>query len=190
MKEIWKDIKGYEGIYQVSNLGKVKRITFINGTCKMPCERFMTPTDNGNGYLIVGLSKNGKRKNFYLHRLVAETFIPNPENKPEVNHKKGNRYDNRAKKLEWVTSSENQNHAKEVLKVKYNLEGLNISREKQKRKVAMLDKNGNVIKVFDSIADAGRYINAGFSGICGCCRGVYKTIKGYKWKYVEDIRKN
>lgn len=149
----------------------------------------MTPTDNGYGYLIVGLSKNGKRKNFYLHRLVAEAFIPNPENKPEVNHKKGNKYDNRACNLEWVTRSENQIHAKEVLKIKYNLTGLDKSREKQKRKVAMLDKDGNIIKVFDSVVDAGRYMNVSHSGICGCCRGIYKTIKGYVWQYYEPNKK-
>lgn len=112
-KEIWKDIVGYEGLYQVSNFGRVKSLKkwslkdrlFINH------ELIMTPTDNGNGYLIVGLSKNGKRKNHYIHRLVAFAFVENVNNDNYVNHidydLKNNKFDN----LEWCTQKENVAHS-------------------------------------------------------------------------------
>ena len=96
MQEIFKDIKGYEGLYQISNIGTIKS-----------ARGFLTPTDNGNGYLIVGLSKGGKRKNFYIHRLVAEAFIDNPNNKTVVNHKDYNKKNNNANNLEWLTQKEN-----------------------------------------------------------------------------------
>ena len=82
MQEIFKDIKGYEGLYQISNIGRVKALVFRNGTTLKEKEKLLNPTDNGNGYLIIGLSKGGKKKNFYIHRLVAETFIDNPEKSP------------------------------------------------------------------------------------------------------------
>lgn len=182
MNEVWKDIKGYEKIYQVSNFGKVKRLTFINGNVKLQKERMSTPTNNGHGYLIVGLSKNGKRKNFYVHRLVAETFLDNLNNLPQVNHKDGNKKNNRVDNLEWCTASENQIHSYKVLKTKYNLFGLNISREKQKKKVSAY-KNGKLFKTFNSISEAGRFMKVNPSCICGCCKGIYKTCKGYIWKY-------
>jgi hypothetical protein len=100
MKEFWKDIIGYEGKYQISNLGRVMS-TFKGGILK--------PINN-EGYLKVILCNNGK-KSFFIHRLVATHFIPNPENKQEVNHKKGIKNDNRASELEWSTRSENCTHA-------------------------------------------------------------------------------
>lgn len=101
MKEIWKDIKGYEGLYQVSNTGKVKILSknIIKKTTKVP-----------KGYLRVGLTKNGKTKYFYPHRLVAQAFIPNLQNKPCVNHKDRNVKNNNVDNLEWCTYKENNNY--------------------------------------------------------------------------------
>ena len=102
--EIWKDIAGCEGFYQVSNLGRVKSLW--NGR-----EHIMKLYTNNKNYLYVLLSQNGKQKPFLSHRLVAKAFIPNPENKPEVNHINGDKADNRADNLEWVTRAENLSHA-------------------------------------------------------------------------------
>lgn len=98
-KEIWKDIKGYEGLYQVSNYGRIK--SFIKD------EKILSFCDNGNGYLYITLRKNGIRKNYYIHRLVATYFLENPFNKNVVNHKDFNIKNNNADNLEWVTQYEN-----------------------------------------------------------------------------------
>lgn len=94
MKEIWKDIKGYERLYQISNYGRVKSLVFNNNICKKKREKILSPTDNGKGYLIIGLRKNGKRKNYYIHRLVAEHFLKNDKNLKEVNHINFNKKNN------------------------------------------------------------------------------------------------
>src|SRR3979490_3256655 len=102
MKEIWKDIKGYEGLYQVSNLGGVKSISTGLGRSSGP----RVPWPSKTNYLYVSLS-NGGKKNFLLHRLVAIAFIPNPDNKPCINHKNGIKSDCKTINLEWCTHSEN-----------------------------------------------------------------------------------
>jgi hypothetical protein len=103
--EIWRDISGYENLYQESNFGRSRRC-YKNGKIKI-----LKPWINRQGYLIVDLCKNGKSKHFHVHRLVAQTFIPNPENKPEPNHEDGNKFNNHVSNLKWVTKSENIQHA-------------------------------------------------------------------------------
>ena len=98
MQEIWKDIKEYEGLYQISNLGRVKSLPRMNNKRKIKKEVIKVFTKMPNGYLKVGLSKNGKVKYFFVHRLVAQTFIVNKDNKPCVNHKDCNKKNNRVKK--------------------------------------------------------------------------------------------
>lgn len=123
MIEEWKDVKDYEGLYQVSNLGRVKGLK--KG-------KILKQHDNGKGYMQVGLYKNNKGKPYYVHRLVAKAFIPNTENKPEVNHKDKDRANNCVDNLEWVTSKENEQH-------KHNFEGY-----KQKGKNVVVEFfNGN-----------------------------------------------
>jgi hypothetical protein len=114
MQEIWKNIKDWEG-YKISNLGRVKSLPkkwiIQNNNIQITKERFKKNFKTNGGYLQVDLSKNTKRYHKYLHRLLAEAFILNPENKPEVNHIDGNKLNNNLKNLEWVTSSENKKHA-------------------------------------------------------------------------------
>lgn len=112
--EIWKQIKGYEIIYKISNNGTVERVggsvTRLNHFLYVPA-KVMLPKDNGKGYLRIKLTKNGKEKRVMLHRLIAESFIPNPENKPQVNHINGIKTDNKIENLEWVTHLENIRHS-------------------------------------------------------------------------------
>ena len=105
-EEIWKPIKGYEGLYEISNLGRVKSLNY-NRTGK---EEILKNAECSNGYLTVGLTKNGKQKLFKIHRLVAEAFIPNPENKPCIDHINTIKNDNRVENLRWVTNEENNNN--------------------------------------------------------------------------------
>ena len=125
MKEIWKDIKGYEDFYQVSNMGRIKSksrpyTTNYYKPGKIKEEKILNPFSSRGGYLVVDLRKDGKRKNVSIHQLVATAFIPNPENKSQVNHKKGIKRDNRVTELEWATPKENVVHSYETgLKVNY-----------------------------------------------------------------------
>ena len=109
MAEIWKDIPGFEGLYQVSNCGRVKATKKWNVNCRsfIDDERILKPTDNGHGYMIVGLRKNTKKHNRYVHRLVAQAFVDNPLNRKVVNHKDYDKGNNNADNLEWCTQKEN-----------------------------------------------------------------------------------
>lgn len=114
--EIWKDIKGYEGYYQVSNFGRVKSVSrkvvnHINGSTRLVQSKIMSACDNGNGYLFVHLRKDGSRKSAYIHRIVAEAFVENKDNKPNINHKDYNTKNNAATNLEWCTQKENVSYS-------------------------------------------------------------------------------
>lgn len=112
MCEIWKDIAGYEGLYQVSNLGNVRGLTFRNNQVEGR-EKIhpISKTDNGYGYHIVSLRKYGKRKNFYVHRIVAAAFIEKPEGKDCINHLDYDKHNNRVDNLEWCTQLENTRYS-------------------------------------------------------------------------------
>ena len=116
MEEIWAKVPDYELIYEVSNLGRIKRLRYLRknlltGTMSVFEERILKPFSLKNGYLLVDLCKNNTKKKYLLHRIVAMSFIPNNENKDQVNHINGIKTDNRAINLEWNTRSENQKHA-------------------------------------------------------------------------------
>lgn len=118
MKEIWKDIDGYEGLYQVSNLGRVKSLKCwdVNLRDYTDKELVLSPTDNGHGYLIIGLRKGTKRKNHYIHRLVASAFIPKPNDCEVVNHIDYDMKNNNVTNLEWCTQRENVNHSSDRMR--------------------------------------------------------------------------
>jgi len=182
MGEVWKDIKGYEGIYQVSNTGKIKRIGKYSNQFGYTWEsdRLLKPSPKDNQYLIVNLSKNGKIKQKYVHRLVAEAFIPNPENKPTINHKDGDRSNNHVSNLEWATYAENNIHSIEVL-------DRDTKNSSDSKPVLQFDKQGNFIKEYPSMREAQR--QTGIYGIDKVCNRVkYRhTAGGYIWRYKEDI---
>lgn len=167
MKEIWKDIEGYEGLYQISNLCNVKKIS--SGRILKQCK-------NAYGYLKVGLNKNGKQKVFCIHTLVARAFIPNPENKSQVNHKDGNKTNNNINNLEWVTQQENLAHAFKT--------GLRII-----KKVNQYDLDGKFIKTYDSITEAGKCFssisNRPNANISCAVRSKSATAFGYLWEYAN-----
>ena len=158
MIEVFKDVPGYEELYQVSNLGNVKSL--ITG-------KILSPGINTCGYLHVILCKNGKQKYYLIHRLVAQAFIPNPDNYPEVNHKDKNRQNNCVDNLEWCTTQ-------------YNVE---YSRAKQ---VAQYDLNGNLIATWKSVREIERQTGFLQGSISDCCRGHRncKTMYGYIWRYI------
>lgn len=118
--EIWKDIKNYEGLYQISNLGNVKSLVKwdVNKNDFIKSDNILTPNDNGKGYLIIGLRKNRVRKMFYIHRLVAIHFLENPDCKNFINHKDFNKHNNNIDNLEWVTQKENVNYSVDNMKHK------------------------------------------------------------------------
>ena len=142
MKEVWKDVTGYEGLYQVSNTGKIKTLQKQVG--RKEIEKILKPSIIWTGYLRIGLRKNGKTKNTYIHRIVAQEFIANPEHKPIINHKNGNRQDNRVENLEWCIFGENSRASKKI------------TSSKRYNSVSVKDNQGNV---FDSYRQAGRFWN-------------------------------
>lgn len=181
MKEIWKDIKDYEGLYQVSNLGRVKslrRLITNQYNSFYIEEKILKIWKNNKGYGLVTLSKNGTHKKFQVHRLVALHFLPNPSNLPEVNHKDENKLNNSVDNLEWCDRLYN---------VRY---GTGIERQKKKqlndikksKSVLQYDLEGNFIKEWKSTMECCRNgYNQGH--VAECCRGERKTHKGFIWKY-------
>ena len=147
---------------------------------------YKIPTSNnaGKGYLYVDLYKNGERKRFYIHRLVAKTFIPNPENKPFINHKDGNPRNNNVDNLEWCTPIENVEHASKVLGV---MSAYNNANGKRKKKIKMVERfSGKIISVFDSIREAERITGIKSSNIVAQLKGRQKYTKDCVWCYVEE----
>lgn len=169
--EVWKPVVGYEGLYEVSNIGRVRSINYHkSGKAKV-----MSPSFNTWGYLIVDLRKNNKRHSYTVHRLVALAFIPNPDNLPEINHKNEIKYDNTVENLEWCTRKYNINY------------GTGNERRGRRKSIVQLDNNGNVVKKWESGFAASRYYQIDRSGIYNCLHGKQKTCKGFVWKYEYEV---
>ena len=163
--EIFKEINDFEGYY-ISNLGRVK-------SCKRKIEKFIAIKDDTHGYLIVKLWKNNKQYSKKIHRLVAEMFIPNPQNLRDVNHKDENKYNNCVENLEWVSHKDNIN---------YRTHNERANKAKSKA-ILQLDLDGNIINEFISSYEAERQLDISESNINQCCNGKRKTAGGYKWQF-------
>ena len=164
MNETWKDVMGYEGLYQVSDLGHVrsKPRHGTNGGV-------LNPRRNKNGYLTVRLCRNRKGKNVYIHRLVAEIFIPNPLNLPQVNHKDEDKTNNATANLEWCTAKYNCNYGSRTTKLS--------------KAVLQFDKSGNFLREWLSAKDAQKQMGFAQSNISRCCLGKRRFAYGFIWKY-------
>lgn len=180
---IWKEIKGFEN-YQISNTGLIRNE-----------EKILSPFDN-NGYDRIQLINGDKKQKKLIHRLVAEHFIPNPGNKPQVNHKDLNTKNNDVDNLEWVTNQENVQHAIENIpeRRKQLKEGMSIIGKKYGRQnginsskaINQYNLDGELIDTFSSAREAHRELGISYKCISKCCNGNLKTYKGFIWKFANE----
>ena len=167
--EIWRDIKGYEGLYQVSNYGRVKSleryVKYPNGNGRLIKSKLLKLNPNEDGYLQVCLCKDETEKHFLVHRLVAEAFIPNPENKPEIDHINRIRTDNRFCNLKWVFDNEQWENTSRI------------------KSVIQLTKDLMFVAEYSSIREAERMTGISNQTISRCCKGKRPTAGGYVWRH-------
>jgi hypothetical protein len=197
MEEVWKAVVGYEGLYQVSNLGNVRSL----GHDAWHKGRTLKQVFDGKGnYLFVGLHKDGKTKQRNVHRLVAEAFIPNPTKLPCVNHINEVKTDNRAENLEWCTIEYNSNYGSakknmiESRRKNNDQEEINKKIKESKKRngsfscekpVAQYTTDGTLVATYESATDAERKTGISRGGIQRCCIGKYSQAKGFIWRYIE-----
>lgn len=179
-KEIWRAIKGYEDLYEVSNLGRVKSLSKFHCTSKNHSslgywskEKILKPIKNYRGALRVILVINGKKSAFYIHRLVAEAFIPNPDNLSQVNHKDENVKNNKVDNLEWCTAQYNSNYGNRNNKILKHI----------KKPILQYNLDGKFIKEYESITQANKETHIPISSISACCVGQRKKTNGYIFKF-------
>lgn len=191
MEEIWKDIEGYEGLYQVSNLGNVRSLDNIvncNGGKRLRKGGLLKPIIDYDGYNRVTLYGNRKKKNYFVHRLVAQAFIPNPDNLPCINHKDEVKTNNHYFNLEWCTVQYNNEYSSTIEKAR------KVAIEKQTWKIAVgtcykpviqLTKDGQFVAEYPSIIEAHIQTGINKSNISLVCSGKRKSTGGYVWRYKE-----
>lgn len=171
MIEIWRDIVGYEGLYQVSNLGRVKALG--NGNARNPNwqkERILKAEKDINGYLRVSLSKEGNKKHYRVHRLVATAFIPNPDSLPQINHISEDKTNNVCSNLEWCSAKYNSNFGTRIQRVV----------EKNSKQILCIETN----KIYQSATQIERELGYPHQSISKVCTGKRNTYKGLHFKFV------
>lgn len=176
MEEFWKDIEGYEGLYQVSNFGRVKSLERLvksnNNNYRIVKEKILKQNQDKDGYRIISLNKNNKGKSYRLHRLVAEAFIPNPNNYLVVNHKDENKENNYVDNLEWCTIHYN------------NIYGHRIEKAKKNKNIPLkqCDLFGNIVNIWNSATEVCNVLGYDISSIRKCCNKKRLTAYGFKWE--------
>ena len=173
--EEWRDVVGYEGLYQVSDQGRVKSLERKNCLGRTVKERILKSRTNRYGYMEVNLCAGGKRKVFAVHRLVCQAFHENLDNKPQVNHLNEDKKDNRACNLEWCTCKENNNHGTRNVRMA----------KAQSKQVGQFTREGKLIKIWPSLSEVKRQLGFSQSHISEAARGKLKTAYGFIWKYIE-----
>ena len=184
--ENWKDIENYEGFYQVSDCGRIKSLErdvyYSNGAVHHVDEKILVPILNRGGYSQINLNKNGKVKKEYVHRLVAMAFIPNPENKSQINHKNEVKTDNSVENLEWCTASYNLSYGTRTARAVQNHEYPKLGNHPNAKPVFCEELN----KKFDSIRRAEEELGVNINCIVSACKGKTKTAGGFHWRYANE----
>lgn len=190
MEEIWKDIEGYEGLYQVSNIGRVKSLEKYVKTgggygLHFLSERILKQGKGSRGYLQVRLGNGKKQKMFAVHRLVAQAFIPNPDSLPQVNHKDENKENNCVDNLEWCSSKYNCNYGSRNCKIGSTQKESGIQRNNKytSKEVYQYTLDGIFVNTYPSMHEAARQTGLDNSAISKVCRGKIKYTGGFIWSY-------
>lgn len=181
MLEVWKPILGFEGLYEISSLGRVKtverEVVHSCGKVQKVREKIRTPQKHptkGQTYQSIQLYRNSEITNRQVHRLVAQAFIPNPENKPQVNHIDNNAQNNHADNLEWVTAQENSDHA------------WNTGQHDYRFKKVIRKSSDGLNEIFNSVTEGAKSVSANYTmGVSNACKSG-GTYKGYTWNYLKD----
>lgn len=175
--EIWKDIEGYEGLYQISSEGRVKSLG--NGKSNNSKERILKSRKDKDGYLLVNLYKEGKMRSYLVHRLVAQAFLENPNNLPQVNHRNEYKTDNRVENIEYCDCSYNINFGTRNERVV----------KAESIPILQFSKTGEFIRKWESGTQIEKELGFYNSNICMCCKGKIKTAYRYVWGYEKDYEK-
>lgn len=171
--EIWKDIKEFEGHYQISNFGRIRSLKYHGGLRKIP--KILKGMNSGKGYIQVDLIINNVKTRKFVHRLVAEYFVPNPNNYPIINHKDENPSNNKADNLEWCTYKYNSNYGNCIEKIKKTLRGKNGGKA-----IIQYSLNNEFIAEYPSLGEASRITGFGSTHIRDCCLGFKKDYRSEK----------
>lgn len=177
IEEVWKGVPGFPN-YEVSNFGRVRSLTHYDSNGVLRKGRILAPTIGSDEYPHVVLYDKGKRKEVLVHRLVAQLFVPNPENKEEVNHKDECKINNVWLNLEWMSRRENANYGTRNERARETMIKKGMCRE-----VLMLNLEGEVLREFRTMSEAVRHVNGRMLNIYRCCNNKAKMAYGYKWQY-------
>lgn len=192
MSEIWKPVTGFEGLYECSNRGRVRSLVNPHKNPRT-IPKILKPAKTRDGYLIVGLSKDGKRTIKKVHRIVAEAFLENPLNLPEVNHRDEDKTNNSVfidengnivqekSNLEWMSHLDNTRYGTGIERKAKAL----MNHPKRSKKVYQYDLEGDLVKEWLSAHEVERQTGWSQGSISACCRGKYKTMYGFIWRYAE-----